>query len=152
MDKSPYFNCVRNVQFGANLLDCCHFHRINAYGCIATGHERGVIEVVTESDTIANIQQEMKANAFDKSAIYRWLKKMNPTEEWWVATGLHLLLVIWLFEIHSNLIIKQTVNLRENNYSENKLSSTRSKSQFLTSSSLDKYKSLLFKKEKGSTQ
>ncbi|KAL5014906.1 hypothetical protein ScPMuIL_009176 [Solemya velum] len=55
--------------------------RINAYGCIATGHERGVIEVVTESDTIANIQQEMKAGAFDKTAIYRWLKKKNPSEQ-----------------------------------------------------------------------
>lgn len=51
--------------------------RMNPYMCIATGPEQGLIEVVTEAETIANIQKWYKSNAFDKRALFEWLKKKH---------------------------------------------------------------------------
>jgi phosphatidylinositol-4,5-bisphosphate 3-kinase len=65
----------------------CSGHRLNAYNCLATGNQEGLIEVVTECDTIANIQKKYAdgktsiAKGFSKECIYRWLKEKNPTEE-----------------------------------------------------------------------
>ncbi|XP_060599403.1 phosphatidylinositol 4,5-bisphosphate 3-kinase catalytic subunit beta isoform-like, partial [Ruditapes philippinarum] len=52
--------------------------RINAYGCIATGFEQGMIEVVRRSATLAEIQKQ--GGAFDKKTLYEWLKDKNKTE------------------------------------------------------------------------
>lgn len=62
------------------------FHRVIPYGTLATGDKVGLIEVVTEADTIAKIQKEhsgantLKA-AFKKEAIFEWLKKNNSEVE-----------------------------------------------------------------------
>lgn len=55
---------------------------MNPYGCLSTGNKTGLIEVVKNSDTIANIQRN-KSNsaataAFNKDALLDWLKSMNP--------------------------------------------------------------------------
>lgn len=55
--------------------------RMNPYMCIATGPEQGLIEVVTEAQTIADIQKWYKNNAFDKRALFEWLKTNHRTEE-----------------------------------------------------------------------
>lgn len=54
---------------------------MNPYMCIATGPEQGLIEVVTEAQTIADIQKWYKNNAFDKRALFEWLKTNHRTEE-----------------------------------------------------------------------
>uniref|UniRef100_K1RFP1 phosphatidylinositol 3-kinase n=1 Tax=Magallana gigas TaxID=29159 RepID=K1RFP1_MAGGI len=55
--------------------------RMNPYGCIATGREEGMIEIVTNSMTISKIQRWYKKGAFAKEALYEWLKHKNPKEE-----------------------------------------------------------------------
>lgn len=56
-------------------------YRMNPYGCIATGREEGMIEIVTNSMTISKIQRWYKKGAFAKEALYEWLKHKNPKEE-----------------------------------------------------------------------
>jgi phosphatidylinositol-4,5-bisphosphate 3-kinase len=52
--------------------------RMNPYGCISTGNRVGLIEVVLDADTIANIQKEKgvtKVTAtFEKGSLLAWLK------------------------------------------------------------------------------
>ncbi|XP_030842482.1 phosphatidylinositol 4,5-bisphosphate 3-kinase catalytic subunit beta isoform [Strongylocentrotus purpuratus] len=60
--------------------------RIIPYKTLATGPKVGLIEVVTNSDTIANIQKQhgsvnVLTAAFQKAALFEWLKKHSPTEE-----------------------------------------------------------------------
>lgn len=54
------------------------------YGCLSTGNKMGLIEVVKNSDTIANIQlnnsNSAATAAFNKDALLNWLKSKNP--EW----------------------------------------------------------------------
>ncbi|KAG2459649.1 PK3CD kinase, partial [Polypterus senegalus] len=56
--------------------------RMIPYGCLSTGYKTGLIEVVSDSDTIANIQlnkSNMAATAaFNKDALLNWLKSKNP--------------------------------------------------------------------------
>ena len=52
---------------------------MNPYMCIATGDQQGLIEVVTESETIANIQMWYKKKTFDKRALLEWLKEQHGT-------------------------------------------------------------------------
>ncbi|KAK6472347.1 phosphatidylinositol 4,5-bisphosphate 3-kinase catalytic subunit delta isoform-like [Huso huso] len=56
--------------------------RMIPYGCLSTGNKTGLIEVVSNSDTIANIQlnkSNMAATAaFNKDALLNWLKTKNP--------------------------------------------------------------------------
>jgi hypothetical protein len=54
---------------------------MNPYGCIATGREEGMIEIVTPSMTISKIQKWFNKGAFAKEALYEWLKFKNPKEE-----------------------------------------------------------------------
>ncbi|XP_043849054.1 phosphatidylinositol 4,5-bisphosphate 3-kinase catalytic subunit delta isoform [Dromiciops gliroides] len=58
--------------------------RMTPYGCLSTGDRTGLIEVVSHSDTIANIQlnkSNMAATAaFNKDALLNWLKSKNPGE------------------------------------------------------------------------
>ncbi|KAK7093898.1 phosphatidylinositol 4,5-bisphosphate 3-kinase catalytic subunit delta isoform-like [Littorina saxatilis] len=53
--------------------------RMNPYMCIATGDQQGLIEVVTDSETIANIQMWYKKKTFDKRALLEWLKDKHGT-------------------------------------------------------------------------
>lgn len=52
------------------------------YGCLSTGNKMGLIEVVKNSDTIANIQRNNSNSAataaFNKDALLNWLKSKNP--------------------------------------------------------------------------
>ncbi|EGG20817.1 hypothetical protein DFA_00682 [Cavenderia fasciculata] len=55
-----------------------------SYRCVATGLNEGMIEVVGESKTIADIQKLTGKNAavaaFSETAIASWLKQVNPSE------------------------------------------------------------------------
>uniref|UniRef100_W5MA77 phosphatidylinositol-4,5-bisphosphate 3-kinase n=1 Tax=Lepisosteus oculatus TaxID=7918 RepID=W5MA77_LEPOC len=55
--------------------------RIVPYGCLATGDRTGLIEVVSASETIANIQLTSSnvaaTAAFNKDALLNWLKEKN---------------------------------------------------------------------------
>ncbi|XP_007886342.1 phosphatidylinositol 4,5-bisphosphate 3-kinase catalytic subunit beta isoform [Callorhinchus milii] len=55
--------------------------RIVPYGCLATGDKSGLIEVVSASETIANIQltnsNVAATAAFNKDALLNWLKEKN---------------------------------------------------------------------------
>ena len=56
--------------------------RMNPYGCLSTGAQVGMIEVVLNSSTIAKIQKKKGARgAFDRKLLYQWLKDQNPTPE-----------------------------------------------------------------------
>ncbi|KAH9510277.1 Phosphatidylinositol 4,5-bisphosphate 3-kinase catalytic subunit delta isoform [Bulinus truncatus] len=54
--------------------------RMNPYMCMATDLQQGMIEVVTSADTMANIQRWYKKTAFDKKALYEWLKINHQNE------------------------------------------------------------------------
>lgn len=53
--------------------------RLNPYGCIATGHEEGMIEVVQNSKTLAKIMTIIKKGQ-NKTSLYDWLKLKNQGE------------------------------------------------------------------------
>ncbi|XP_056896962.1 phosphatidylinositol 4,5-bisphosphate 3-kinase catalytic subunit delta isoform isoform X2 [Takifugu flavidus] len=56
--------------------------RMIPYSCLSTGNKMGLIEVVKNSDTIANIQRNSSNSAataaFNKDALLNWLKSKNP--------------------------------------------------------------------------
>ncbi|XP_035228755.1 phosphatidylinositol 4,5-bisphosphate 3-kinase catalytic subunit delta isoform-like [Stegodyphus dumicola] len=57
--------------------------RMIPYQCLATGHKMGLIEVVPDANTIANIQKEKgftATSAFKKGSLLAWLKDHNPDE------------------------------------------------------------------------
>ncbi|XP_021346814.1 phosphatidylinositol 4,5-bisphosphate 3-kinase catalytic subunit delta isoform-like [Mizuhopecten yessoensis] len=54
---------------------------MNPYLCVATGSMEGMIEVVQNSATIAKIQGKGQKSAFNKTALFNWLKQKNPLEE-----------------------------------------------------------------------
>lgn len=57
--------------------------RMSPYGCISTEHRVGMIEIVLNAETIANIQKEkamVVTSAFRKGSLLAWLKDHNPTE------------------------------------------------------------------------
>ncbi|KAM6924759.1 phosphatidylinositol 4,5-bisphosphate 3-kinase catalytic subunit delta isoform 1-T2 [Xenentodon cancila] len=59
--------------------------RMIPYGCLSTGNKMGLIEVVKNSDTIANIQRNSSNSAataaFNKDALLNWLKSKNPGDK-----------------------------------------------------------------------
>ncbi|XP_040050192.1 phosphatidylinositol 4,5-bisphosphate 3-kinase catalytic subunit delta isoform isoform X2 [Gasterosteus aculeatus] len=59
--------------------------RMLPYGCLSTGNKMGLIEVVKNSDTIANIQRNSSNSAataaFNKDALLNWLKSKNPEDK-----------------------------------------------------------------------
>ncbi|KAG8234414.1 hypothetical protein J437_LFUL015524 [Ladona fulva] len=59
--------------------------RMNPYGCISTEHRVGMIEVVLNAETIANIQKEKgmfsATSAFKKGSLLAWLKDHNQTDD-----------------------------------------------------------------------
>ena len=58
-------------------------YRMNPYGCLSTGNQVGMIEVVLNSTTIAKIQKKARGarGAFDKKLLYQWLMDQNPDPE-----------------------------------------------------------------------
>ena len=56
--------------------------RLNSYDCLSTGREVGMLQVVQQSETVANIQKKYAtlnlAAAFSKDSLFRWLQEMNP--------------------------------------------------------------------------
>uniref|UniRef100_A0A8C6TB16 Si:rp71-17i16.5 n=1 Tax=Neogobius melanostomus TaxID=47308 RepID=A0A8C6TB16_9GOBI len=58
------------------------------YGCIATGHNIGMIETVRDAVTIAAIQKSRggSAGAFKEDALFDWLKSKCPLQEITVET------------------------------------------------------------------
>lgn len=58
--------------------------RMNPYGCISTDHRVGLIEVVLNAETIANIQKEKgmfsATAAFRKGSLLAWLRDNNQSE------------------------------------------------------------------------
>lgn len=58
--------------------------RMNPYGCISTDHRVGLIEVVLNAETIANIQKDKAmlsaTSAFEKGSLLAWLKDYNQSE------------------------------------------------------------------------
>ncbi|XP_062699657.1 phosphatidylinositol 4,5-bisphosphate 3-kinase catalytic subunit beta isoform-like [Aedes albopictus] len=59
--------------------------RMNPYSCISTDRRLGIIEVVLNAETIANIQKERgmfsATSPFKKGSLLTWLKEHNTTEE-----------------------------------------------------------------------
>ncbi|KAM7412109.1 hypothetical protein PAMA_021865 [Pampus argenteus] len=59
--------------------------RMIPYGCLSTGNKMGLIEIVKNSDTIANIQRNSSNSAataaFNKDALLNWLKSKNPEDK-----------------------------------------------------------------------
>ncbi|KAI1309369.1 Phosphatidylinositol 4,5-bisphosphate 3-kinase catalytic subunit beta isoform [Halotydeus destructor] len=58
--------------------------RMSPYRCVATNNMLGLIEVVDNASTIANIQKSKAVSAtsaFKKSALLSWLKEQNPDKE-----------------------------------------------------------------------
>ncbi|XP_059519791.1 phosphatidylinositol 4,5-bisphosphate 3-kinase catalytic subunit beta isoform isoform X4 [Myotis daubentonii] len=59
--------------------------RLLPYGCLATGDRSGLIEVVSTSETIADIQLNSSnvaaAAAFNKDALLNWLKEYNSGDD-----------------------------------------------------------------------
>ncbi|EPQ06078.1 Phosphatidylinositol-4,5-bisphosphate 3-kinase catalytic subunit beta isoform [Myotis brandtii] len=59
--------------------------RMLPYGCLATGDRSGLIEIVSNSETIADIQLNSSnvaaAAAFNKDALLNWLKEYNSGDD-----------------------------------------------------------------------
>ena len=58
------------------------FPRMSPYGCLSTGCQMGMIEVVLSASTIAKIQKKSKGakGAFNRKILYQWLKEQNPNQ------------------------------------------------------------------------
>jgi len=48
--------------------------------CLQTGDKRGFIEMITNAETLKEIQNGSVLNVFDKSCIYEWLRFHNPIQ------------------------------------------------------------------------
>ena len=55
--------------------------RLTPYGCVSTGIDMGMLEIVTDSNTTANIQKVLGSmGAFRNKSLLTWLKSKNPDE------------------------------------------------------------------------
>lgn len=58
--------------------------RMNPYSCVSTDNRLGMIEIVLNAETIANIQKEKgmfsATSPFKKGSLYAWLKEHNPDD------------------------------------------------------------------------
>ncbi|XP_040915888.1 phosphatidylinositol 4,5-bisphosphate 3-kinase catalytic subunit gamma isoform isoform X2 [Toxotes jaculatrix] len=72
------------------------------YGCISTGHNIGMIEIVRNAATIAAVQRNHRgtAGAFRNDALFEWLKSKCPLQEIDTCTQAYLSL-----RSHSRLLI-----------------------------------------------
>lgn len=77
----PYFNICLFVCLFIRRMD----FRMNIYNCISMEHRLGMIEVVLNAETIANIQKEKgmfsATSPFKKGSLYSWLKEFNKSDE-----------------------------------------------------------------------
>ncbi|XP_046964995.1 phosphatidylinositol 4,5-bisphosphate 3-kinase catalytic subunit delta isoform [Vanessa cardui] len=59
--------------------------RLNPYNCISMEYAVGMIEVVDEAETVANIQKQSAlfnaASTISKANLFQWLRKQNPSDE-----------------------------------------------------------------------
>ncbi|XP_039747137.1 phosphatidylinositol 4,5-bisphosphate 3-kinase catalytic subunit delta isoform [Pararge aegeria] len=59
--------------------------RLNPYNCISMEYAVGMIEVVDEAETVANIQKQFArfnaTSVISRVNLFQWLRKKNPTEE-----------------------------------------------------------------------
>eukprot|EP00052_Salpingoeca_macrocollata_P004776 m.43448 g.43448 ORF g.43448 m.43448 type:complete len:1025 (+) comp14443_c0_seq1:121-3195(+) len=55
--------------------------QMNAYDCIATGDEVGMLEMVMNSATLWNIQGRVKDVLWNDDTLHDWIKKKNPDPE-----------------------------------------------------------------------
>eukprot|EP01102_Stenamoeba_stenopodia_P009928 TRINITY_DN2950_c0_g4_i1.p1 TRINITY_DN2950_c0_g4~~TRINITY_DN2950_c0_g4_i1.p1 ORF type:complete len:949 (+),score=178.17 TRINITY_DN2950_c0_g4_i1:889-3735(+) len=57
--------------------------RLSPYGCIATGDQEGMIEIVLNAETTANINKQAGGfrEVFKKNTLRDWLRKQNPDEQ-----------------------------------------------------------------------
>ena len=56
--------------------------RMIPYGCLSTGNQVGLIEVILNSSTIAKIQKKSRRGArgaFDRKVLLQWLREQNPS-------------------------------------------------------------------------
>ena len=54
------------------------------YGCLSTGDQIGMIEVVLNANTVAKIQKEKGGGAkgaFDKTTLYQFLREHNTDNQ-----------------------------------------------------------------------
>ena len=60
----------------------CRFRMI-PYGCLSTGSNVGMIEVVYQAETLAKLQRRRGGvtAAFSKDSIWDWLQEYHSTEE-----------------------------------------------------------------------
>jgi len=73
---------IMDKMWKAEGLDC----RLNAYGCVATGDELGMIEIVLNSATTASINKDAGKGAkavLYKDTLKKWLQKHNPSPTEW---------------------------------------------------------------------
>ena len=71
------------------LIKCSNWlFRMTPYRCLSTGNMVGLIEVVLDSSTLANIQKRkggsVTMGAFDKTSLLHYIKECNPEEDRWV--------------------------------------------------------------------
>ena len=69
---------------------CLFGCRLTPYRCLATGVNTGFIEIVQESETIANIQKLSKKKAkasklWDSALLMQWLQERNQDPAQYVA-------------------------------------------------------------------
>lgn len=57
--------------------------QMSMYNCVSTGERRGMVEVVPDAVTIAQIQKEASGatGALSKKPLARWLRNHNPSDE-----------------------------------------------------------------------
>ncbi|XP_041977720.1 phosphatidylinositol 4,5-bisphosphate 3-kinase catalytic subunit delta isoform [Aricia agestis] len=59
--------------------------RLNPYNCISMEYAVGMIEVVDDAETVANIQKQSAlfnaASTISKANLFQWLRKQNPGED-----------------------------------------------------------------------
>ena len=76
-DKKYNYKLInRNFQkYDHNKKNCFFFFRLNPYNCISMEYEVGMIEVVDEAETVANIQKQSAlfnaASTISKANLFR---------------------------------------------------------------------------------
>ena len=53
---------------------------VMTFNCLQTGDKRGFIEMITNAETLKEIQNGSVLNVFDKSCIFEWLRFHNPVQ------------------------------------------------------------------------
>ena len=73
---------LHSVSLPPTLIDAhCLPYRMIPYGCLSTGDQVGLIEVILNASTIAKIQKKSRGarGAFDKKVLLAWLREKNSS-------------------------------------------------------------------------